>query len=181
VNPLLRELVRAWRLAETPVLKPILDRVGLTEPPHHWGVDWVEVDGGLYRPADGGGRVALIVGVKQHGGTIDLLATSLETRAMRRRNGLATLLGEESLDYALQYGRSLAVFADAVSWIANGRKGVVILDWKDAPLQLSEVPSLVCETEALRDRIRRAFADSICSSPPTFVPDNQAEESHHAV
>lgn len=180
VNPLLRELVRARRLADTPVLRPILHKVGLTETPHYWGVDWVEVDGSLYRPADGGGRIALIVDCRQHGGLIDLVATSLETRAMRRRKGLGTLLGQGERDYAVQHGKSLAVFADGISWIANDGKGVVILDWRDAPFQLADVPSLTCESEALAVRLRRAFADDVYSAPPIFVPAGQSKECRHA-
>ncbi|CAN5239533.1 hypothetical protein BH10PSE6_BH10PSE6_50640 [soil metagenome] len=47
MNPLLRELVRAWRLAETSVLKPILDWIGLANRPRYRGVDRVDVEGGL--------------------------------------------------------------------------------------------------------------------------------------
>jgi hypothetical protein len=180
VNPLLRELVRARRLAETPVMAPILDKLGLTERPSYWGVDWVEVEGGLYRPADDGGRIALIIGVYQHGGLIDLLATSLETRAMRRRRGLGTLLGEDRLEHPLQQGKSLAVLADGLSWLAGGRKGVVILDWRDAALQLADMPALICESEALADRLRRAFVAEVFAAPPLFVPSGQPKERRHA-
>jgi hypothetical protein len=47
VNLLLREPVRAWRLAETPVLKPILDWIGPADRPRYRGVDRVDVEGGL--------------------------------------------------------------------------------------------------------------------------------------
>jgi len=180
VNPLLHELVRAWRLADTPVLRPILHRIGLTETPRYWGVDWVEADGDLYRPADGGGRIALIVDCRQHGGTIDLVATSLETRAMRRRKGLGTLLGEDERDYAVQHGKPLPVFVDGIGWIANDRKGVVVLDWRDAACQLADVPSLTCESEALAARICRAFAGDVRPAPPIFVPTGPSKECRHA-
>lgn len=179
VNPLLRELVRAWRLAETPVLKPILDRVGLTERPRYWGVDWVDVEGGLYRPADEGGRIALVQGVWQHGGLIDLVATSLETRAMRCRRGLGTLLGEDRLDNALRYGKPLSVFADGLSWLAAGRTGVVILDWSDIIL-LADAPALLCESEALAFRLRQAFAREVFAVPQIFVSSGQPKECRHA-
>jgi GNAT superfamily N-acetyltransferase len=180
MNLLLTELVRARRLAETPVLRPILEKVGLTGWPRGWGVDWVEVDGDLYRPADEGGRVALIVGAYQLGGLIDLVATSLETRAMRRRKGLGTLLGEDRIDHALEHGTSLPVFSDGIAWIANERRGIVVLDWSDAYEQIADVPSLTCETEALAVRIRRTFAGELCSVPPLFVPDVQSKERSHA-
>lgn len=180
MNPLLREVVRARRLAESPVMVPILDRVGLTERPRYWGVDWVEVEGGLYQPADEGGRVALIECVYQHGGLIDLVATSLETRAMRCRRGLGSMLGEDRLDHALQYGKALAVFADALAWRANGGRGVVILDWRDAALELADVPALLCENEAFAARLSQAFVGEICIAPPIFVSSGQPKECRHA-
>lgn len=180
MNPLLREVVRAWRLAETPVMAPILDRVGLTERPRYWGIDWVEVEGSLYRPADEGGRVALIQCVYQHGGLIDLVATSLETRAMRCRRGLGTLLGQDRLDNALQYGKPLSVFADGLAWRAAGAKGVVILDWSDATVLLADVPALLCESEALALRLRQAFAREVFAAPPIFVSSGQPKECRHA-
>lgn len=179
MNPLLREVVRAWRLAETPVMAPILDKVGLTERPRYWGLDWVEVEGGLYRPADEGGRVALIQCVYQHGGLIDLVATSLETRAMRRRRGLGTLLGEDRLDNALRYGKPLPVFADGLAWRAAGCTGVVVLDWRDLVL-LADAPALLCESDALALRLRQAFAREVFTAPPIFVPSGQPKECRHA-
>lgn len=160
-------------------MAPILARIGLTERPTFWGVDWVDVDRDLYRPADDGGRVALIIGVYQYGGLVDLLATSLETRAMRRRRGLGTLLGEDRLEHPLQRSKSLAVFADGLSWLAGGCKGVVILDWSDA-IQLADMPALICESEALAERVRRAFAAEDYSAPPIFVPSGQPKERRHA-
>jgi hypothetical protein len=68
VNPLLRDLVRAWRLAETLVLKPILARIGLADRPRCRGLDRADAEGGLHRPTDEGGRRALTAGDWQQGG-----------------------------------------------------------------------------------------------------------------
>jgi hypothetical protein len=172
MNPLMRELISAQRLAESPVMAPILAQAGLDEhPPRWWGIDWVEVADDLhYRPLAEGGRAAAIIGVWQEGGLIDLLATSLETRAMRCRKGLATLLGQEQLDVSLQWGKPLAVFTDGVSWLAHGGKGIVILDWRLGDDQLFSVPSFSCQTAELALRLKRLLDDGWHRPPPIFVP-----------
>jgi hypothetical protein len=124
--------------------------------------------------------VALIQCVYQQGGLIDLVATSLETRAMRCRRGLGTLLGEDRLENALQYGKPLAVFADGLAWLAAGRTGVVILDWNDGPLLLADAPALLCESEALALRLHQAFACEVFAAPPIFVSSGQPKECRHA-
>jgi hypothetical protein len=180
MNPLLRELILAQRCASSPVSGALLLRVGLDGEPRYWGVDWVEAEGGLYRPVVEGGRAALIHGVWQHGGLIDLVATSLETRAMRRRKGLGTLMGEDSIDAAVRCGRVMPVFADGVSWLAHGCQGVVILDWDDAAWQLADIAAFACETEALALRLKRAFADGSGGTPSIFVPAGKQRECRDA-
>ncbi len=171
MKPLMRELISAQSLALSPVMAPILAQAGLDEhTPRYWGIDWVEVGDDLYRPLAEGGRAAAIIGVWQEGGLIDLLATSLESRAMRRRKGLATLLGEEQVDVSLQSGKPLAVFTDGVSWHAHGGKGVVILDWRLGDDQLFAVPSFSCQTEELALRLKRLLDDGWHRPPPIFVP-----------
>ena len=171
MNPLMRELISAQGLASSPVMAPILAQAGLDgDPRRWWGVDWVEVANGGYRPVAEGGRAAAIIGVWRHGGLLDLLATSLETRAMRRRKNLASILGEENVDVSLKSGKPLEVCVDGVSWLARGRKGVVILDWDQADCCLRDVPSFSCQTDELALRLKRLFDGGWGLRPPIFVP-----------
>src|SRR6476659_6924230 len=109
MKPIFHELLLAWRLARSPAMESVLARAGLGELPAspHWGIDWVEPDGPLYRPAAQGGLVAAILPARLDGPLIDLVATSLETRAMRRRQGLAMVLGDEQIALAQDNGTPL--------------------------------------------------------------------------
>jgi hypothetical protein len=169
MNPLLRELFRASHLGRSPVMRPILDRIGLPEPHLSWGIDWVEPDGALYRPAGEGGRVAAIFAVDEDNALIDLCAVSLETRAIRRRRGLALLLGHERLDYAHRFGRPLTVFADPIDWLLGERRGVVVLDWPTAGWHLADVPALACADQALALKLHRTLGADGRRVPPIFV------------
>jgi hypothetical protein len=176
VKPLFRELLRAGRLAESPVMRPILDRVGLPEPRlGHWGVDWVEPEGALYRPAAEGGRVAAIFPVDEEGQMIDLCAVSLETRAVRRRRGLGLLLGHARLEYAHRFGRPLTVFADPIDWLLGERRGVAVLDWANVDWHLADIPALACADEALALKLTRALGAHDGRVPPIFVSSPSKE------
>ena len=106
----------------------------------------------------------------QDGGLLDLLATSLETWAMRRRKGIASILGEENIDLSVQCRKPLEVLIDGVSWLARGRKGVVILDWDQVSYWLADVPSFSCQTDELALRLKRLLDDGWHRPPPIFVP-----------
>ena len=181
MNPLFRELVRAGRLAESPVMRPILDRVGLPEPRlGHWGVDWVEPDanGPLYRPAAEGGRVAAIFPVDCEHGLVDLCAVSLETRAIRVRHGLCELLGHDLLEYACRVSRPLTVFADPIEWFLAEKRGVVVLNWAYGVCDLLHVPALACADEALALKLHRALScEGFETPPPIFVSSRQQRET----
>jgi len=171
MKPLMRELISAQSLALSPVMAPVLAQAGLDgETPRWWGIDWVEAADETYRPVAEGGRAAAIIGVWQDGGLLDLLATSLETRAMRRRKGLASILGEENVDVSVQCRKPLEVLVDGVSWLARGRKGVVILDWDQVSYWLADVPSFSCQTDELALRLKRLLDDGWHRPPPIFVP-----------
>jgi hypothetical protein len=177
LKPLFRELVRAGRLAESPVMRPILDRVGLPEPRlGHWGIDWVEpgADGTLYRPADEGGRVAAIFPVDYEHTLVDLCAVSLETRAIRVRRGLCDLLGYDRLESAHQFGKPITVFADPIEWLLGEKRGVVVLNWARVAWDLLDVPALACADEALALELHRALScEGTETPPPIFVSSRQ--------
>jgi len=180
VKPLFRELVNAGRLAESPVMRPILDRVGLPQPRlGHWGVDWVEpLDGTLYRPAAEGGRVAAIFPVDYEHAVVDLCAVSLETRAIRVRRGLCELLGEDRLEAIHRFGRPLTVFADPIEWFLAGKRGVVVLDWAHGLRDLLDVSALACADEALALKLHHALScGGFETPPPIFVRSRLQREN----
>lgn len=181
VKPIFRELVRAGRLAESPVMRPILDRVGLPAPRlGHWGIDWVEADpdGALYRPATEGRRIAAIFRVDYEEALVDLCAVSLETHAVRTRHGLSVLLGEERLEHAHRFGRPLTVFADPIEWLLGEKRGVVVLNWVHVACDLLHVPALACADEALALKLHRALScEGTETPPPIFVSSRQEKEN----
>ncbi|MBN9088939.1 MAG: hypothetical protein J0J01_18690 [Reyranella sp.] len=176
MKPISRELLHAWRLARSPAMQAVLDRAGLPEPRPTWGVDWVEPDGALYRPVAEGGRVAAIFGVWQETTLLDLVAVSLETRAMRRRLSLALLLGHDRLEAAHRSSRPLTVFPDPLAWLAAERRGGVVLDWRDVGFELGDVPALACADEAMALRLHRALTGFAGKAPPIFITSRQAQE-----
>lgn len=180
MKPLFRELVRAGRLGQSPVMRPILDRVGLPEPRlGGWGVDWVEpLNGALYRPAAEGGRVAAIFPVDYEHATVDLCAVSLETRAIRVRRGLCDVLGHDRLELAHQFGKPVTVFADPIEWLRGEKRGVVVLNWRHGICDLLHVPALACADEALALKLHRALScDGFETPPPIFVSSRQQKEN----
>lgn len=180
MKPLFRELVRAGLLGQSPVMRPILDRVGLPEPRlGGWGLGWVEpLDGGLYRPAAEGGRIAAIFRVDYEEALVDLCAVSLETRALRVRREVCDLLGEEHLEVAHRFGWPITVFADPIEWFLAERRGVVVLDWRHGLRGLLGVPTLACGDQALALKLHRALAcDGFETPPPIFVRSTLPREN----
>src|SRR5688572_14793349 len=99
---LLQELQRAGRLAERPELEPVRKTSALPSTlGTRRGFDRVVAGPSFYEPADEG-RWALITAAYDDGELVDLAATSLRTRAMRRRTGLAQVLGEPWIGVAIQ-------------------------------------------------------------------------------
>lgn len=174
------ELGRAWGLARSPAMQTVRARAGLPEPQLFWGIDWVEPEGRFYRPAAEAGRVAAIFGVWEEHQMIDLVAVSLETRACRRRRGLATLLGHDRCEAARRFGGTLTLFADPLAWLAGERRGAVVLDWESAPYLLRDVERLACPDEALALRLSRAFRDELLAPPPIFVTTRKTKETEDA-
>src|SRR5262249_38822639 len=112
MSPLLHELTAAARLAGRPELAGALRACGLAgRALPLWGFTAVEPGPEFYQPIPDG-RFALITGAFEDGLLVDLVATSLATRAMRRRLGEAVLLGGERIGQARETGRPLLVFAD---------------------------------------------------------------------
>ena len=99
---LLHELNRAGRQAERPELEAVRETSALPSTRStRWGFDRVIAGPCFYEPADEG-RWALITAAYDDGELVDLVATSLRTRAMRRRTGLAHVLGAPWIGVAEQ-------------------------------------------------------------------------------
>lgn len=164
---LLQELQRAGRLAERPELEPVRKTSALPSTRGTlWGFDRVIAGGHFYEPAEEG-RWALITAAYEGGELVDLVATSLRTRAMRRRTGMAHVLGAPWIGVAEQSHIHLSLRESALRWWASGFFGAVILDWAFAPALLGGVPAVACESRGLAERVRRAFVD--CRCPELFV------------
>jgi hypothetical protein len=169
LSPLLQELLAAARLAQRPELADTLRALGLAgRALPLWGLAAVDAGRDHYAPHPDG-RFALITGAFEHGELVDLVATSLATRAMRRRVGDAVLLGADRIEHARELGRPLPVFADAWSWLCGGCLGIVILDFSRVALLLRDVPALSVQTDALAVRLKQAFECPL-PLPPMFVP-----------
>jgi hypothetical protein len=175
---LLQELQAAGRLIGHPRLEHVLKEANLafTVGKGLWGLARVKAGPELYEPSDDG-TWAVITAAWQDGELIDLVATSLQTKAMRRRTGLARVLGEEWIEVAYAAGCPGKLRANGFSWLGNRFIGTVILDWTEAVDILGDLSAVACETHALAQRVQRAFAgERFC--PQIFVP--QQPELPHA-
>ena len=171
---LLAELRAAHTLACRPDLHDALAACGLTQTGPMWGVDFVSVDPCHYSPSPGG-KPAIIVPAFVEGELVDLVATGLETRAIRTRCGVATVLGEEWLDHARETESAARLFPDPVEWIRNGRRGAVIIDWRVARFALADVPRLDCESDGLARQVDESLRLPV-HIPQIFVREGR----HHA-
>jgi hypothetical protein len=174
MSPLLHELTAAARLAGRPELAGALAGLGLTgRALPLWGFAAVEPGREFYQPIPDGppssGKFALITAAFEDGLLVDLVATSLATRAMCRRLGEAALLGGERIGQAREAGRPLLVFADAWSWLCAGCLGIVILDFSRVGLLLSDLSAIGCQTPELASRVKRA-CERPMPVPFLFVP-----------
>ncbi len=125
----------------------------------------------FYQP-DEGGRLAAIVPAFEGRHLVDLVACSFTSRAMRTRNGIATVLGFDRIEDACLGREPLRVHDHALSWLRNKCRGVVVIDWTAAPSLLRDVPSLVCESEATAAELTRAF-ERPNPYPPILVQNGE--------
>jgi hypothetical protein len=132
-----------------------------------WGIATVTAGREFYQP-DEGGSMAVIVPAFEHGQIVDLVACSFGTLQMRTRKGIASVLGHERIDDAKLGLEPLKVFDDVFTWLHGHGRGVVVLDWKDAPRLLRDVPSLHCESRETADRLIEAFEWPL-PYPPVLV------------
>ena len=165
-STLLRELLAARRTAATADLAATLQACGLPIATV-WGVSFVEIDGHHYMPV-AGGKPAVIVPLFVDGALLDLVATGLQTRAMRTRAGIATVLGREWIDHAKSTETTLRLFGDPIEWLRNSRRGTVVVDWRAARHALADVPGIACESEFLAAQVERAMHQPV-SLPKLFV------------
>jgi hypothetical protein len=165
MTPLFREYLASRRTGRRPELAAALQDCGL--PAEGLGVSFVEIDGHHYAPA-AGGKAAIITPLFQDGVLLDLVATSLQTRATRTRAGIATVLGQEWIDHAKETETTVRLFGDPIEWLRNARHGAVVVDWRAARHVLADVPGIACETEFLAKQVEHAMRQPV-SFPKLFV------------
>jgi hypothetical protein len=177
MSPLFPELLAAHKLARKHDLQDALAACGLTQTGPMWGIAFVSVDPHHYAPSPGG-KPAVIFPVFANNGDavelVDLVACGLETRAIRTRCGVATLLGQPWLDLARATGVAARMFADPIEWLRNKGHGAVLLDMRAACFALADVPSLACETDRLARQIDNAMRQ------PPHLPQLFVRERIHA-
>ncbi len=167
-SPLLRELVKASQMAQQNAFARSLREFGLAHlKVPLWGIAKVSTGPEFYQP-DEGGSWAAIVPAFEEGRIVDLVACSFATLQMRTRKGVASVLGHEWIDHAKLGLEPLKVFDDVFGWLYGHGRGVVVLDWKDAPRLLRDVPSLHCESRETADRLIEAFEWPL-PYPPVLV------------
>ena len=86
---------------------------------------------------------------------------SVETGALRTRYGIAEYIGHNVLSDRSADGEPVPVFEDALSWLKGGGDGIFIVDWTYIHTHLQGLPGLVCQTQALAQRIKRAFEQAV--------------------
>jgi hypothetical protein len=153
--PLLRELLHASKVAREPRLEGVLATLGLTHEAPLWGFDFIEFTGSTYRPLLGGDG-ALIVPVFDDGLIVDLVACRVVDRRIATRHRAARALGEDWIDLAALNRSRLALFSDPLRWLLAGRRGAVVLDWRQAPFLFGDVDWITCDSPALADRVHAA-------------------------
>lgn len=140
-------------------------------PTEGFGVAFVEIDGHHYAPV-AGGKPAIIIPLFHDGELLDLVATGLQTRAMRTREGVATVLGREWIDHAKETETTLRLFGDPIEWLRNGGRGAVVVDWRSARHALADVPGIACGSEFLAAQVERAMRQPI-HIPRLFVREGK--------
>jgi hypothetical protein len=140
-------------------------------PAEGFGVSFVEIDAHHYAPV-AGGKPAIITPLFHDGELLDLVATGLQTRATRTREGVATVLGQEWIDHAKETETTVRLFGDPIEWLRNNRRGAVVVDWRAARHALADVPGIACETEFLVAQVERTMRQPV-SLPRFFVREGK--------
>lgn len=182
---LVHELNRARRRVRDNACVEYLRSFGIDDllklPDHpFWGIDWISVGDEFYQTEpypDGIG--ALIVPAIEGAQLVDLVAVSVETGALRTRYGIAEYIGHNVLSDRSADGEPVPVFEDALSWLKGGGDGIFIVDWTYIHTHLQGLPGLVCQTQALAQRIKRAFEQAV-PCPPLLVASDPKESRHAA-
>ena len=130
----------------------------------------------FYEP-DEGGTLAAIVPAFETTGLVDLVACSFVSRQMRTRKGIASVLGHEWIERAVSNMDGLTVFDDVFRWLRGRCRGVVVIDWKDAPRLLREVPRLKCQSRRTADLLAQAFERPL-PYPPILLPPERDHDRH---
>ncbi|HEX4511657.1 MAG TPA: hypothetical protein VH328_16325 [Burkholderiaceae bacterium] len=156
-SPLLRELLKASQMARGPLFAPRLSAAGLPVlGVPLWGIDVVSAGTQFYQP-DEAGTLAAIVAAYHGRSMVDLVACSFTTRETRTRKGVAVVLGEEWIEDARFGSRPLRIFDDVFTWLNGSCRGVVVIDWQEAPHHLRDISQIHCESAVTADRLIRAF------------------------
>jgi hypothetical protein len=153
--PLLRELLHASKVAREPRLEGVIAALGLAHEGPLWGFDFVEFTSPVYRPLLGGDG-ALIVPVFDDSLIVDLVACRVADRHIATRQGAARALGEDWIDLAALIRSRLALFSDPLRWLMAGRRGAVVLDWRQAPVLFDGIDRITCDSPALASRVHAA-------------------------
>jgi hypothetical protein len=120
-------------------------------------------------PDDDGAVMAFVVVAR------DQLGDASDLIAFGARGGVAPWLGREPLlgaqrVLAPRLGEPLRVFPNVLKWLAGGRDGVVVLNWRRAAERLAGLTLAVVDVEfgqVLRDRLTRPA--------PSIVVERQSE------
>lgn len=156
-------------MAQESAFAEILQDLGLTHiPVPMWGIAPVIAGQEFYEP-DEGGTLAAIVPAFEKTGLVDLVACSFVSRQMRTRKGIVSVLGHEWIERAVSNNAQLMVFDDVFRWLRGLCRGVVVIDWTDAPRLLREVPELKCQSRHTADLLAEAFERPL-HYPPILLP-----------
>jgi len=172
MNPLLRELLSAHRIAHDPdaaaELQPL--RIPASGLPV-WGLQAVTFETDHYTP-DPAGQPAIIVPVADDGRIFDLAATGLAARRTATRTGLASVLGLDALERAVVHQATLHLFQDPIEWLRHRCAGAVVLDWRAAAFVLADLAAIACSTDLLAARVDKALRQPL-RVPPLFVREDR--------
>ena len=163
---------RAMRFARDALVRPILERLGISPKAPPCGIGRVEFfgpAGAYYLPCEDGPAFAIIVPVVEFGDTIDLAAIDLETQHVATRLGIGKALGLDDIDRARWDGGRLNLFDKPLDWLREPEAAACIIDWKVAAFTLANLDhpvtalagepiEVLCSSFALAERIERAFA-----------------------
>lgn len=108
----------------------------------------------------GDGEQHLVLPVHERGEVVDLCAFRSDDPARwLLRTGCGWALGLERGLERHTWADSVPLSESPLDWLCNGANGLCVIDW-DAPevTYLTELPHIVCSTEALGRRLQSALA-----------------------